>query len=47
MRFTLMTGLGGIEDYPQLARTAEDSGWSPLAIPDSLFYPEVTELDYP
>lgn len=47
MRFTLMTGLGGIEDYPQIARTAEDSGWTSLAIPDSLFYPEMTESDYP
>lgn len=47
MRFTLMTGLGGIEDYPQIAQAAESSGWSSLAIPDSLFYPEVTESDYP
>jgi probable F420-dependent oxidoreductase len=47
MRFTLMTGLGGIEDYPDIARTAEKSGWTSLAIPDSLFYPEVTESDYP
>lgn len=47
MRFTLMTGLGGIEDYSQLARTAEATGWASLAIPDSLFYPEVTESDYP
>lgn len=47
MRFTLMTGLGGIEDYPDIARTAEQSGWTSLAIPDSLFYPEITESDYP
>ncbi len=47
MRFTLMTGLGGIEDYPDVARTAEATGWTSLAIPDSLFYPEVTESDYP
>lgn len=47
MRFTLMTGLGGIEDYVELARSAETAGWSSLAIPDSLFYPEVTESDYP
>ncbi|MCB1695479.1 MAG: TIGR03619 family F420-dependent LLM class oxidoreductase [Halioglobus sp.] len=47
MRFTLMTGLGGIEDYPDIARTAEQAGWTSLAIPDSLFYPEVTESDYP
>jgi len=47
MRFTLMTGLGGIEDYLDIARIAEDSGWTSLAIPDSLFYPELTESDYP
>jgi len=47
MRFTLMTGLGGIEDYRELARAAEQNGWTSMAIPDSLFYPEVTESDYP
>ena len=47
MRFTLMTGLGGVQDYPAIARTAEAAGWTSLAIPDSLFYPEVTESDYP
>jgi alkanesulfonate monooxygenase SsuD/methylene tetrahydromethanopterin reductase-like flavin-dependent oxidoreductase (luciferase family) len=47
VRFTLMTGLGGIEDYPEIACSAEQSGWTSLAIPDSLFYPEVTESDYP
>jgi probable F420-dependent oxidoreductase len=47
MRFTLMTGLGGVEDYPEMAGAAEASGWTSLAIPDSLFYPEVTESDYP
>ena len=47
MRFTLMTGLGGIQDYTDIARTAEASGWTSMAIPDSLFYPELTESDYP
>ena len=47
MRFTLMTGLGGIEDYPDIARAAEHCGWTSLAIPDSLFYPEVTASEYP
>ena len=47
MRFTLMAGLGGIEDYPDLAVAAEDSGWTSFAVPDSLFYPEVTGSDYP
>ena len=47
MRFTLMTGLGGTQDYLDVARAAEDAGWTSMAIPDSLFYPEVTESDYP
>ena len=47
MRFTLMTGLGGTEDYTAIAPAAEDAGWTSMAIPDSLFYPEVTESDYP
>jgi probable F420-dependent oxidoreductase len=47
MRFTLMTGLGGIGDYTAIATAAEAAGWSSLAVPDSLFYPEVTESDYP
>lgn len=42
-----MTGLGGVGDYPAIARAAEESGWSGMGIPDSLFYPEVTESDYP
>jgi len=47
MRFTLMTGLGGIQDYTTVAVAAEAAGWTSLAVPDSLFYPEVTESDYP
>ena len=47
MRFTLLTGLGGIEDYIDIARTAEQAGYHSLAIPDSIFYPEITESDYP
>ena len=47
MRFTVMTGLGGVEDYPAIATTAEQAGWTSMAIPDSLFYPEVTESEYP
>lgn len=47
MRFTLLTGLGGIEDYVEIARTAEQAGYHSLAIPDSIFYPEITESDYP
>ncbi|MCK7513421.1 MAG: hypothetical protein MZV70_61605 [Desulfobacterales bacterium] len=43
----MMTGLGGIEDYPDIARTAQACGWTSLAVPDSLFYPEVTASEYP
>lgn len=47
MRFSLLTGLGGIEHYTELARTAEAVGFTSLAIPDSIFYPEMSESDYP
>ena len=47
MRFTLMAGLGGIDHYPALARAADEAGWTSLAIPDSLFYPEVTASNSP
>ena len=47
MKFTLMTGLGGVEDYPDLARTAEAAGFHSMALPDSLFYPQVSESEYP
>lgn len=47
MRFTLLTGLGGIEDYTDIARSAEAAGFHSLAIPDSIFYPKITESDYP
>ena len=47
MRFTLLTGLGGIDHYTEIARAAEAAGFHAMAIPDSLFYPEVTESDYP
>lgn len=47
MRFTLMTGLGGVDDYSHIARAAEECGWASLGIPDSLFYPQVTDSDYP
>lgn len=47
MRFSLLTGLGGIEDYAAIARKAEEVGFHSLGIPDSIFYPEITESDYP
>lgn len=47
MRFTLMLGLGGYEDYPTLAQAAEQAGWTAISVPDSIFYPQSTESDYP
>ncbi|MEP5763214.1 MAG: TIGR03619 family F420-dependent LLM class oxidoreductase [Halieaceae bacterium] len=47
MRFTLMLGLGGHEDYAVLARAAEDCAWNALSVPDSIFYPKISESDYP
>lgn len=47
MRFTLMLGLGGHEDYKIIAQTAESSGWDAISVPDSIFYPQLSESDYP
>jgi probable F420-dependent oxidoreductase len=47
MRFTLMLGLGGCEDYQDLAKAAEVTGWTSISMPDSIFYPSITESDYP
>lgn len=47
MRFTLMLGLGGYQDYQALAVAAEESGLSSISMPDSIFYPSITESEYP
>jgi probable F420-dependent oxidoreductase len=47
MRFTLMLSRGEHRDFHAIARVAEASGWSSITIPDSLFFPRVTESDYP
>jgi probable F420-dependent oxidoreductase len=47
MRFTLMLGLGGHEDYATLAKAADQSGWTSLSVPDSIFYPKISESEYP
>jgi probable F420-dependent oxidoreductase len=47
MRFTLMLGLGGHEDYAVLAAAAEQAGWNAISVPDSIFYPKTSESDYP
>lgn len=47
MRFTLMLGLGGYQDYLEIARVAEAAGWSALSVPDSIFFPRKTASQYP
>ena len=47
MRFTLMLGLGGHEDYATVARAADQAGWNALSVPDSIFYPKISESEYP
>ena len=47
MRFTLMMGLGGYEDYAVIAQAAERAGYHAISVPDSIFYPKMSESDYP
>lgn len=47
MRFTLMLSRGEHQDFQAIARAAEESGWTSITIPDSLFFPRATESRYP
>ncbi len=47
MRFTLMLGIGGYQHYNAVAVAAEEAGWSSVSMPDSVFFPQKTESDYP
>ena len=47
MRFTLMMGLGGFEDYLAIATAAENAGWTTISMPDSIFFPRSTASEYP
>lgn len=47
MRFTLMLGIGGYQDYHAIAQAAEAHGWTSISMPDSIFFPQKTESDYP
>ncbi|HQR03063.1 MAG: TIGR03619 family F420-dependent LLM class oxidoreductase [Proteobacteria bacterium] len=47
MRFTLMLGFCDYRRYVDIAQAAEAAGWTTLVMSDSLFFPKVTESDYP
>ncbi|AMN45588.1 F420-dependent oxidoreductase [Steroidobacter denitrificans] len=47
MKFALLLGFSHYQDFPALAQAAETAGFSSVSIPDSLFYPQTTESEYP
>ncbi|MFD8497525.1 LLM class F420-dependent oxidoreductase [Amycolatopsis sp. NPDC059657] len=47
MKFTLSVAMNPLEHFADLARTAEECGFSSIALPDSLFYSETVSADYP
>lgn len=47
MKFTLGIALSPLEQLPELAKTAEECGFSAIALPDSLFYMKSQSAKYP
>lgn len=47
MRFTLSLAMVPPDELLPLARAAEAGGWDAVAMPDSVFFPETAEADYP
>jgi probable F420-dependent oxidoreductase len=47
MRFTLGVALSPLDQLIELARTAEECGFSSVALPDSIFFSERVAADYP
>ena len=47
MKFSLGVALSPVDQLVELARTAEECGFSSIALPDSIFYSEEVAADYP
>lgn len=47
MKFTLGIALSPLDQLAELARTAEECGFSSIALPDSLFFSEAVSAKYP
>ncbi|MFI7671332.1 TIGR03619 family F420-dependent LLM class oxidoreductase [Nocardia sp. NPDC049526] len=47
MKFTVGIALSPLEQLPELAKTAEECGFSSIALPDSLFYMKSAAAKYP
>ncbi|WP_127781908.1 TIGR03619 family F420-dependent LLM class oxidoreductase [Rhodococcus sp. X156] len=47
MKFTLAIAMSPLDQLPELARTAEECGFTSVSLPDSLFYAEKVAAKYP
>src|SRR5690349_788720 len=47
MKFTLSIAMNPLDQLGELARAAEEAGFTSIALPDSLFYSETVSADYP
>jgi probable F420-dependent oxidoreductase len=47
MKFSLSVAMNPLEQFADLARTAEECGFSAVVLPDSLFYSESVSAEYP
>jgi probable F420-dependent oxidoreductase len=47
MRFTVAIALSPLDQLTELAKTAQEYGYSAIALPDSIFYSEKVSEDYP
>ncbi|HEV7973636.1 TIGR03619 family F420-dependent LLM class oxidoreductase [Amycolatopsis sp.] len=47
MKFSLSVAMNPLDQLADLARTAEEYGFTSIALPDSLFYSETVSADYP
>lgn len=47
MQYTCSVAMSGINDFCEIAKTAEELGFDSIALPDSIFYMEKQSADYP
>src|ERR1700709_2714458 len=47
MKFSLSVAMNPLDQLADLARAAEECGFTSIALPDSLFYSETVSADYP
>ncbi|WP_406691769.1 TIGR03619 family F420-dependent LLM class oxidoreductase [Saccharopolyspora sp. ID03-671] len=47
MKFTMSVAMTPLDQLTELARTAEECGYTSIALPDSLFYSEKVSAEYP